>query len=105
MKEPEWKTADEEVIWKYVAWHLAENGINTVLVGGAVCAIYSEGAYQSDCIRDRLASYIYFKVRECLDQAVLVAKKCPFKKAKVKKWCESEGATEVYKEFISKLEK
>lgn len=179
MKEPDWKTADEEIIWKYVAWHLAENGIDTVLVGGAVCAIYSGGAYQSgdldfvsrsimdhkipevlqsigfekrsgrhyehsksrvfvefvtgppgigddisikpdykkvegnklylysptDCIRDRLASYIHFKARECLDQAVLVAEKFPFNKAKVKSWCDSEGATEAYREFISKLEK
>ena len=179
MKEPDWKTANEEVIWKYVAWHLAENGINTVLVGGAVCAIYSEGAYKSgdldlvsmsvidhkipeilkligfekkpgrhyehsksrifvefvsgplgigddinikpsykevkgnklylysptDCIRDRLASYIHFKARECLDQAVLVAERLPFNITKVKKWCEAEGAIEAYKEFISKLKK
>ena len=179
MKEPDWKTADEEVIWKYVARHLAENGIKTVLVGGAVCAIYSEGAYKSgdldlvnlstiehkipeilksigfvrksgrhyehpksrvfvefvtappgigddinikpvykkagnyklylysptDCIRDRLASYIHFNARECLDQAILVAKRLPFNKSKVEKWCKSEGAKEVYKEFISKLRK
>ena len=29
----------------------------------------------TDCVKDRLASYIYFKARECLDQAVLVASK------------------------------
>lgn len=149
MNEPDWQSCTEEELWKYVATYLAKNGIETVLVGGAVAAIYSEGAYRSgdldlvvltylsqklpklmkeigfnvtlsrhyshpkcnhliidfasppvaigddhkikareiksdkkiirifsptDCIRDRLASYIHFQARECLDQAVLVAK-------------------------------
>ena len=152
MKEPNWSDCSEEDVWKFVGWHLAKNGIETILVGGAVAAIYSEGIYTSgdldfvlktyadgkiksvmnsigffneggwhyvrpgcekfvefmfgpagigddikivpdthkvqgqtlfifsptDCIRDRLASYIHFKARECLDQAVLVAKKFPF---------------------------
>jgi len=156
MKEPNWKTATEEQVWQYVGWHLAKNGIETILVGGSVAAIYSDGAYKSgdldfvlktyiegkltdvmesigfqrptgrhyihpqcpifvefmhgpagigddikiqpdtktiqgqklytysptDCIRDRLASYIHFKARECLDQAALVAKKFPFNKKK-----------------------
>lgn len=177
MKEPNWKTATEEEVWKFVAWHLAKNGIETILVGGAVAAIYSEGVYKSgdldfvlktyvvgkipeimkqigfvndggrhymhpecekfvefmfgpagigddvkitpdevkvsgqvlfiysptDCIRDRLASYIHFKARECLDQAVLVAKKFPFNQKKVKDWCESEGAPNVYEDLVRKL--
>lgn len=177
MKEPNWKTATEEEVWKFVAWHLAENGIKTILVGGAVAAIYSKGAYTSgdldfvlktyvvgkipeimkqigfvndggrhythpecekfveymfgpagigddvnikpdqitvsgqvlyiysptDCIRDRLASYIHFKARECLEQAVLVAKEFPFNRKKVKSWCESEGAPQAYDDFIKKL--
>lgn len=177
MKEPNWKTAREEEVWKFVAWHLAKEGINTVLVGGAVCAIYSKGIYKSgdldfvslslfdekipdvlksigftkqrgrhyvrsdcelyvefvngplgigddinikphnkevegqklylysptDCIRDRLASYIHFKARDCLDQAVLVAQKMPFDTKKIKKWCMDEGAADAYTEFINKL--
>lgn len=47
MREPKWETATEEEVWKYVAWHLAKNGIDTILVGGAVAAIYSEGIYKS----------------------------------------------------------
>ena len=43
MKEPNWKTATEKDVWEYVAWHLAKNDIKTLLVGGAVCAIYTEG--------------------------------------------------------------
>lgn len=176
---PNWKNCTEEEVWLYVAWHLAKNGIHTILVGGAVAAIYSEGAYKSgdldlvlktyiegkissvmneigfhnnggrhyvhpdcdkfvefmfgpagigddiqiipnertiegqtlyiysptDCIRDRLASYIYFKARDCLEQAVLVAKKFPFNKKKVKDWCISEGSPEAYNDLMKKLKK
>ena len=179
MKEPHWKTCSEEDVWKFVGWHLARHGIKTMLVGGAVVAIYSKGAYQSgdldlitlsylqknltsimesigfkkssgrhythpdckqfieflsgptgigddtnikpdrfevegetlfiysptDCIRDRLASYIHFKARDCLDQAVLVAEQFPFNRRKVKKWCETEGAPEAYEDLIKKLNK
>jgi hypothetical protein len=177
MKEPKWESATEEEVWEYVAWHLARRGISTVLVGGAVCAIYSKGIYKSgdldfvslslfdeaipdvmksigfvrsgnrhyhhpkcplfvefvrgpigigddlkiqpdkreiegqtiyiysptDCIRDRLASYIHFRARECLDQAVLVACKFPFNKKKVKEWCVLEGAPEAYSELMGKV--
>ena len=143
------KTCSEKELWEYVAVHLKRNGIDTILVGGAVVSIYSKGAYQSgdldfvkasifvtkledtmneigfkkhwrhyihpdckhlfvefpggpplgigednsiipnsvevdgtvikilsptDCVKDRLASYIHFKALEGLDQAVLVAK-------------------------------
>ncbi len=50
MKEPNWVTANEETVWKFVAWHLAKNGIDTILVGGAVAAIYSDGIYKSGAI-------------------------------------------------------
>jgi len=179
VKEPNWENCSEEEVWKYVGWHLAKNGIQTILVGGAVAAIYSEGAYKSgdldfvlktyidgkinevmaeigfrneggrhyihpkcekfvefmfgpagigddiqikpdkkiiegqtlyiysptDCIRDRLASYIHFKARECLDQAVLVAKKFPFNQKKVKDWCASEGSPQAFDELMKRIKK
>ncbi|MEK6706961.1 MAG: hypothetical protein AABZ06_14380 [Bdellovibrionota bacterium] len=179
MKKPNWSNCTEEELWKYVATHLTKNGIDTVLVGGAVVAIYTEGAYRSgdldfvllnyintklpevmaeigfkvthsrhyshpkckhiiidfvtgppgigddykikpaeikseeriikiysptDCIRDRLASYIYFKARECLEQAVMVGKKLRFDKTKVKKWCTKEGAIDAFNEFNAALD-
>lgn len=177
MKEPNWAIATEKEVWEYVAWHLAKNNIETLLVGGAVCAIYSEGIYRSgdldlvslsvfdekipeimesigfektgrhythpnchlfvefvagpvgigedtkikpdkrevegqtlyiysptDCIRDRLASYIHFRARECLDQAALVAERFPFNKKKVKDWCRTEGAPQAYDDLMKKLE-
>ena len=177
MKTPNWKNCSTEELWKYAAWHLAQESVDTILVGGAVVSIYSEGAYQSgdldfitsesdlkkiqqvlakigfekkakyfqhpkcshlfiefvagplgigddlkiqpalqkvegkqikilsptDCIRDRLASFIYFKARECLDQAVLVAKRHTFDVKKVKTWCSKEGALEQFKEFENLL--
>jgi len=47
MKEPSWSSCTEKELWEFVATHLAKKGIGTILVGGAVVAIYSEGAYQS----------------------------------------------------------
>ena len=43
----DFKTCSEEELWKYVASHLKSKGIDTVLVGGAVVSIYSDGIYKS----------------------------------------------------------
>jgi len=69
------------------------------LIQGQTLYLYSP----TDCIRDRLASYIHFKARDCLDQAVLVAKKFPFNQKKVKDWCSSEGAPQAFEDFIKKV--
>lgn len=47
MKKPDLSKCTEEELWKYVAYHLSKAGIDSVLVGGAVVAIYSAGAYRS----------------------------------------------------------
>lgn len=47
MTPPDWKQCNEEELWHYVAWHLEGAGISSVLVGGAVVAIYTEGLYRS----------------------------------------------------------
>jgi hypothetical protein len=175
----DFKNCSEEELWKFVGGHLSRNGIDAVLVGGAVVSIYSEGAYESgdldfivqnlmkdklplimerigfikkgrhyvhpeckhlyvefpsgplgigedinitpmeiiegathikilsptDCIKDRLASYIYFKSKEGLEQAILVAKKQSFKKSEIKRWCEVERAEWAFNDFIEKLKK
>ncbi len=41
------ETCTEEELWKYVAIHLKKHNVDTILVGGAVVSIYSEGAYES----------------------------------------------------------
>lgn len=43
----DFKTCTEEELWKYVAIHLKKHNVDTILVGGAVVSIYSEGAYES----------------------------------------------------------
>lgn len=172
------KNCTEEELWKYVATHLKKRGIDTILVGGAVVSIYTEGLYKSgdldfvlvhifqkgipeamrelgfkkkgtrhyvhpeckhlfiefpssflqigddhqikpdeidvedvkikilsptDCVKDRLASYIHFNARECLDQAVLVAKKHPVKIEAIKKWCLNENGETQFNHFLKKL--
>jgi hypothetical protein len=47
MEEPDWTICTEEQLWRYVAWHLEGAGIRSVLVGGAVVAIHTEGLYRS----------------------------------------------------------
>ena len=47
MIPPDWKRCSERELWRYIAWHLDRAGISSVLVGGAVVAIYSEGLYRS----------------------------------------------------------
>ena len=47
MKAPDFKNCNEEELWRYVAWHLEGAGIRSILVGGAVVAIYTEGLYRS----------------------------------------------------------
>lgn len=47
MNPPDWNQCTEEELWHYVAWHLEGAGIRSVLVGGAVVAIYTEGLYRS----------------------------------------------------------
>jgi hypothetical protein len=84
MNPPDWIRCTEEELWHYVAWHLEGAGIRSVLVGGAVVAIYTEGLYRSgdldmvpdDFQRGRLAEVLeqigfvpsksrYFKHPEC----------------------------------------
>ena len=170
----------EKELWEYVAVHLKKKGIDTILVGGAVVSIYSNGAYHSgdldfvkasmfvkkldetmneigfkkhgrhfihpdckhlfvefpggpplgiggdnsivadevevqgtvikilsptDCVKDRLASYIHFKAPEGLDQAVLVAKNQDVNLTSIKKWCKNEKSDWAFDDFIKMLKK
>jgi len=66
---------------------------------GVKIKIYSP----TDSVRDRLSSYIHFKAKDCLDQAVMVAKRHPINFGKVQKWCTSEGSPQSYEDFLKKL--
>ena len=175
----DFQNVTEEELWEFVGKHLADNGFDAVLVGGAVVSIYTEGAYRSgdldfiiqnlakeklpevmkkigfnkrgkeyihpecehlfvefpsgplgigedynikarernvggtiikilsptDCIKDRLASYIHWNAEECMEQAVLVAKAHKYNSSAVKKWCINEGSAEAFKVFKQKANK
>lgn len=180
MKPPNLKTCDEKELWLYVAWHLDREGISTVLVGGAVVAIYTKGAYRSgdldmivdrtmrplladalakigflptkshyykhpecdhltlefpkgpveigedypiipaeismegrvlrllsptDCVKDRLASFIHWKSLDSFNQALLVCRTQgdAIDMREVARWCEGEGAPEIYQKLQTDL--
>lgn len=171
----DFNNCSEQQLWEFVATHLKKKGIDTVLVGGAVVSIYSDGAYQSgdldfittqlfvkglpeamaeigfikndkrhyvhpdcphlfvefppgplgigeqvtispevvnvrgteikilsptDCVKDRLASYIHFNDREGFEQAALIAEKHPINLRDLKKWCEIENSLQTFEEFM-----
>ena len=41
----DYKNATEEDLWKYIGKHLADNGIDAVLVGGVVVLIHIKHTY------------------------------------------------------------
>lgn len=57
----------------------------------------------TDCIRDRLANYAWGGARDCLDQAVLVAKHHMFDQQQVKRWCQKVGILYAFTEFLKGL--
>ena len=61
----------EEELWKYVASHLKSKNIDTVLVGGAVVSIYTEGAYQSGDL-DLILTQLFVKNLLSADGSVLI---------------------------------
>lgn len=180
MNPPNWNNCTESELWRYVAWHLEDAGIPSVLVGGAVVSIYTEGIYKSgdidlipddfqrvriagvlgkigflpgksryfrhplckhlvvefpqgpislgdecrvtsdelvvegkvlrllsptDCVKDRLAAYIHWGSRDCLDQAVLVcqAQKKRVDLENVAAWCLREGSMTSFENLISRI--
>ncbi|MCM2349671.1 MAG: hypothetical protein NDI69_06600 [Bacteriovoracaceae bacterium] len=72
-----------------------------VKVKGTVIKILSP----TDCVKDRLASYIHFKAPEGLDQAVLVAKNQDVNLSSIKKWCKNERAEWAFEDFLTALKK
>jgi len=120
---------NEEELWVYVATHLKKNGRHYVnseckhifveFPGTAPVGIGEDNEINpvtkkyngveikrlspTDCVKDRLASYIHFKSRDGPDQAVLVAKNHPINFTEVKRWCTNEGSLKTYEEFFEQL--
>lgn len=57
----------------------------------------------TQCVMDRLAWFYHYNDRQCLDQALAVAKNHNINLGKIKKWTEGEGSLEKFELFLSKL--
>lgn len=55
------------------------------------------------CVMDRLAAYYHWNDRQCLEQALLVAKRHPVDIAEIKRWSEAEGMMEKFIVFMDRV--
>lgn len=56
----------------------------------------------TDCVKDRLAAYFFWKDLQSLDQAIMVAKRNKVNFSGIKKWAEKQVEPNKYKEFVKK---
>jgi hypothetical protein len=57
----------------------------------------------TDCVKDRLCGYFYWKDRQSLDQAVLVASSKKVDLAEIERWAGKEGMKDRYADFLGAL--
>ena len=57
----------------------------------------------TDCVKDRLAWFYYDHDRQCLEQAVLVARENAIDLDEVKRWSASEGKSSLFQEIRERL--
>jgi hypothetical protein len=57
----------------------------------------------TDCVRDRLAWFMFSNDYSALDQALAVAKRHPVDLVAVRQWCKVEGELKKYEVFESRL--
>ncbi len=55
----------------------------------------------TQCVMDRLAAFYHWNDRQCLDQAVMVARRQRVDLASVKRWSKREGHAQRYAEFAA----
>jgi hypothetical protein len=58
----------------------------------------------TDCVKDRLAHYYHWKVRQCLDQAVMVALDSDVDLEEIERWSRHEGMEEEFKRIKPMLQ-
>lgn len=59
----------------------------------------------TDCVKDRMANYIYFKDRQCLHQAAIVVALQAVNLSAVEKWCKAEGSIDYYQELLEEIKR
>lgn len=115
----------------FVQEHLRSRGIDVVLCGGACVSIYSQGKYVSmdldmvhigltppkdrlltgmlkiisptDCVKDRLTWFYHDNDRQCLNQAILVARENQIDLKEIERWSAGEGMSDEFEQIKSQL--
>lgn len=59
----------------------------------------------TDCVKDRLANYYYFKDRQCYEQALAVARRHPVDWEALERWHENEGQQSGFAIFRAEVER
>ena len=57
----------------------------------------------TDCVKDRLVSFFHWDDRQCLEQAIMVAKKQKIDIKDIEKWSKEEGFEDEFHMFLSKI--
>lgn len=59
----------------------------------------------TDCVKDRLASFVHWKARECFDQAVYVARVNPVDMAAVRSWLirETRDGINIFEKLVQEI--
>lgn len=57
----------------------------------------------TDCVKDRLSAYYHWGDRQCLEQAVLVAKKHKIDIREIRRWSAAEGKLKEFEEVSHRL--
>ncbi len=59
----------------------------------------------TDCVKDRLANYYYWKDRQCLEQAIMVVEDSEVDLVEVERWSRHEGMAEEFKQIKTLLKR
>jgi hypothetical protein len=57
----------------------------------------------TDCIKDRLAAYFYWNDRQCLEQAIQVAKCNNINLKELGRWAKTEKQEVLFKDFVQRI--
>ena len=93
--------------------HIIEFPSGPLSVGGEAVKNITEIKYATgilrvisptDCVKDRLAAYYFWKDQQSFNQALLVAQNNPVNISEIKKWSQAEGYLEEFKKFLNQYE-
>jgi hypothetical protein len=93
--------------------HIIEFPSGPLSVGGEAVKNIKEIKYATgilrvisptDCVKDRLAAYYFWKDQQSFNQALLVAQNNSVNISEIQKWSKAEGHPEEFKKFLKQYE-